>query len=154
MTQVSRQFLKPEIFYELYDNFDFLVANLTEKNEIFECFKVLLSKNERTMIAKRIAILLLFARGYSVREISWFIKVSTTTVIRYQKFIYEGCPGYELIVEKMSKTESAGKLYESISSVLSFITDAINVKTDMRARARVMRGEGRTSGKRFRIRPS
>ena len=154
MTQVSRQFLKPEIFYELYDNFDFLIANLTEKNEIFECFKVLLSKNERIMIAKRIAILLLFAKGYSVREISWFLKVSSTTIVHYQKYIYEGCPGYKIIIEKMSKTESAGKLYDMIGSVLSFITDAMNAKTDMRARARLMRGEGRTSRKRYRIRPA
>lgn len=153
MTQVSHQLLRKEILYELYDNFDYLIASLTTKDEIFECFKILLSRNEKIMIAKRIAILLLFARGYNVREISRFIKVSTSTVMRYYKYVLIGSEGYHLIVEKMSNTESAGKLFDSIKSFFAFASDMMNVKTDMRARAKIMGREESSRAKKYRMRP-
>jgi uncharacterized protein YerC len=153
VTQVSRHNLLPEIYSELYDNFDYLIASLNSKEEIFECFKILLTRNEKIMIAKRVAILLLFARGYNIREIARFIKVSTSTVMRYYKYFTIGSPGFHIIVEKMSETQSAGKLFDSIKSFFNFTADMLSVKTDMRARARVARGGDTFRKNRYRMRP-
>lgn len=140
MTQISKKFVSKDIFYELFDNFDYLIVSLKSKEEVFNCFKDLLTKHEKIILAKRIAILLLLTKGLTFLEIRQAIRVSTNTVSRYKKLLDDNSESYKIIIKKMEEFESTRKFYEKLHQIFGFVELMLTARSDMRSRAKLMSG--------------
>lgn len=140
MTQISKKFLKKDLFYELFDNFDWLIVNLNNKEEVFNCFKNLLTKHEKIIFAKRVAIIILLHNKLTIREIQQVISVSTSTIMRYKNLIDDNTETYKLIIKKMEKMESTRRFYEKIHHIYGFLDAMFTARSNMRSRAKLMTG--------------
>lgn len=140
LTQISKKLLKKNLFYELFDNFDWLIVNLNSREDVFNCFKDLLTKHEKIMIAKRVGILLLLHNELTIREIQKIINVSSATIVRYKRLIDENSESYKIIIKKMEKMESTRRFYEKIHHIYGFLEAMFTARSNMRSRARLMTG--------------
>lgn len=102
MTQVSKYRLSEDIKNQIESYFNLTIANLTTKNQVQQFFNEFLTKTEKIMFAKRLAIGILVSRGYEYRQISQILKVSTTTVSSFA-FVYKNSEKYKNIVDGINK---------------------------------------------------
>ncbi len=140
MTQISKKLLNSDAFHELFESFDWLIINLKNRDEVFECFKDLLTKHERVIIAKRIAILFLLSKGFTIEAISFHLKVSCATVIRLKRLMDDDTVGYNIIIKKLNAMQTSKRTNEKLKSIVSFFDALITAKTNMHSRAKLMHG--------------
>jgi len=78
--------VRKNVFIQLTELF---LAN-TNKNEFSKTLFELLSRSERIMLAKRVAIIGMLLYKCSIREISHTLKVSTATIWKIEKALQDG----------------------------------------------------------------
>lgn len=118
MSQVSKKVLPNHVKEELFKNFWDLLASIKDPREIKIFIEDFLSPTEKIMLAKRIAISILLAKGYNHRSISRILKVSTTTVASIAKFLNLKTPGYQLLIKKYSQNESTREFIRELERYL------------------------------------
>ncbi len=119
MTQVSKYRLSEEIKKQIEDLFFQTIASLTSKEKVKEFFDEFLTKNEKVMFSKRLAIGIFLARGHEYREISRVLKVSTSTITSFAA-IYKLESNYKRIVDRVNKNiESKKNILEIAESIAS-----------------------------------
>jgi uncharacterized protein YerC len=85
MPHVSQKKLKRKIFTRISTELISYILELESSAEAKSFLTELLTKTERIMIAKRLAVLIMLKKGYSFRVISATLHVSPSTVERYWK---------------------------------------------------------------------
>lgn len=103
MSQVSKVNLEGIVQKELYDEFSWIVSQLRDIKEVEGFFSELLTKTEKIMLAKRLAIAVLLTRGYTYRDIRQVLRVSFPTIRSMQFWLDHGRGGLRNAVEKISK---------------------------------------------------
>lgn len=83
MSQISKRPLKPGINEKVFDLFLKSLLRNNSKRKIEKFLEALISKTERIMLSKRIAIFYLLIKGLDYRAISRNLKVSTATVAKF-----------------------------------------------------------------------
>ncbi len=81
MTNISKKGLSQEEFQSLFDRMDTFVAKLSVKNST-DFFEELLGNEERVMLAKRLAAIVMCIEGCSIYRISQSLKISPSTAER------------------------------------------------------------------------
>src|SRR3989344_4824995 len=76
MSQVSKRVLSKKIQESLFQNFWEIFAQIKKPKEVAIFLEDFLSPTEKVMLAKRLAIAILFSKGYNHRSISSLLKVS------------------------------------------------------------------------------
>jgi uncharacterized protein YerC len=85
MPHVSKRRLGKKIFKEIYESF-FKALSKTKTNYAAEIFGGnFFTETERIMFAKRLSIIVLLHKGYPFYEIVDLLKVSSSTVFRFEK---------------------------------------------------------------------
>src|SRR5579864_5286067 len=98
MPQVSRRTLSKPIEKKMFAIFFKSLARLSNPLEIEQFLFDLLGPVERTMLAKRLAIAVLLAKGYRYESIKEALKVSQETIARVaMSLTYKG-EGYNMVV--------------------------------------------------------
>ena len=135
MTQLSRNPLGKETNQEIQAAFWWLLARLNNDFDIKNFLNGLLTKTEKIMLAKRLAIAFLLNREYIYRDISDVLKVSTTTVGRIKEAM-DKTDNYKVFLEKLEKR---GELQKFAKQFDRFIKGLANIippqKNDMKGRA-------------------
>lgn len=140
MTQVSRNPLGKETNKEIQSTLWWLLARLNNDSDIQNFLNGLLTKTEKVMLAKRLAIAFLLSKGYTYRDISDVLKVGTATVCRIREMMDRTNGDYEIFIKKLEKREELKKFSEQVDKVVSGLLSIIPPqKTDMKGRAKWLR---------------
>src|SRR3990167_2485025 len=118
MSQVSKRVLKPEIEERLFKNFWELFANSKNPKDIQLFLEDYLSPTEKVMLAKRMAIALLFSKGYDHRSISSLLKVSTSTVNNIARTLRIKGNGYKIVIQKYLQKESTKEFFQELERLI------------------------------------
>lgn len=118
MTKVSKRILNKEIEERMFALFWKALADIKKEEEIESFLKDILSPVEQVMIAKRLAIALLLARGFSYESIEATLKVSSATIMRVNFWLNHGGEGYRKVVEKIMREKKREELFDKIDEFL------------------------------------
>ncbi len=117
MSQVSRRTLSKDIEKKLFEIFFKSLARLSNPSDIEKFLGDLLGPVERTMLAKRLAIAFLLAKGYQYETIKDILKVSQETIARVNIALnYQG-DGYQMVIQKILRDEKLGEVFNTIEDV-------------------------------------
>lgn len=118
MTRISKRRIDKLIEQRMYEIFWEHLASLNSSVLVKEFILNILSYNEQVIIAKRLAIAILLARGYTYAEIDQTLKVSMATVGSIHKQILIGAPGYVSAIKATQKRKSQEEFWDMIEEIL------------------------------------
>ena len=114
MTQVSRRTLSKNVEKKMYSIFFNTLARLSNPSDIQNFILDLLGPAEQTMLAKRLAIAVLLAKGYQYETIKDILKVSQETIARVNLTLNYRGAGYNAAIKRILRDEKI----EDLSKVL------------------------------------
>ena len=114
MPHVSKNKLAKETLGDLEDVFLKLIQDSGRYSRA-KIFRELLTKTERMMIAKRLGMILLINKGMSTYDISRILKVSPSTVARFEVAVDNNL--YRLSSEWLKKFTKAGQVEKIIETL-------------------------------------
>src|SRR3990167_1298273 len=113
MARISRIPLEGDVYRQVLDTFDLVLGKL-KKEEVRYFLLSLLGKNERIMLSKRFAAVLLLSQGVSISEISRKLNLTKQTVIRLSLTKQVKTQGFDLAIKKVNRD----KMAREINSIL------------------------------------
>ena len=119
MPHVSKQKLDKETLNQISERLITIIIKLQNKDEASAFLEDLLTKTERIMLAKRLAITIMLERGYPFQVISQSLKVSEATISVMRDRIDRGGRGFKNILEKLEKDRSIEKLLKILDTIIS-----------------------------------
>lgn len=129
MTQVSKFKLDKKTQDTLLKNLLTVISKLNKEDQTRLFLDDLLTRTEKIVLAKRLAIALMLESGKSYEEIKDILKVSSSTIGVINNRLNSGS-GYKLVISQLQKMESKGKN--------SWLFDLINSKSSLKSRNRIM----------------
>lgn len=118
MSQVSKTGLSGIIQKELYDQFSWVISQFKNQQEVEGFFSELLTKTEKIMFVKRLAIALLLVKGYSYRNIRCVLHVSFPTIRNVQFWLEHGGEGYKIAITKIMERQTLTNFLERIDKLV------------------------------------
>src|SRR3989344_4884661 len=113
MARVSKHRLDKKTYIQVLDTLD-LVLGKMKKDEVRAFLFSLLGKNERIMVSKRFAAIVLLERGLGLTEVSKILKLTKQTLVRLKRTQKIKNQGFNLAIAKVKKDRMA----KEISSIL------------------------------------
>lgn len=118
MPQVSRFPVKQEVYERIFELLLKTVADSHDKKEARLLLDDLLTPTEKIMLAKRLAIAVLLAKGYQYGSIQEILRVSKPTIAMVNlAFKYKGA-GYKKFVAKVLGEEKIGEFWEKAQDLV------------------------------------
>lgn len=114
MPHVSRKSLPKKTEIELINSLKIVVKRTTKNDEIEKLISSLLTRTEKLMISKRLAIVVLLKEGVPEQDIADGLNVTRETVERLNLISQVRGEGYEVAIKKL-KDE---KVYEQFKKTL------------------------------------
>lgn len=139
MPQVSRRQLSKQVEQRLFVLFFKSFAKLSRPTEIQKFLYDLLSPTEQTMLAKRLAIALLLAKGYTYEAIKDILKVSQETISRVNVALNHQGEGYRMVIQKAFRDEKLGEILEKVENVTIELLPLSPLKKSLQAESRAKR---------------
>lgn len=121
MAQVSRSPLNQKVKERILEIFFDSIAELKTREAVEDFFNDFLSPTERTMLAKRLSIAVMVAKGYSYRTISGVLRVSLTTITKVALWYHELGKGYKTVVDKIFKDEKTEQFWQQLGKTFRFL---------------------------------
>ncbi|MBI2639944.1 MAG: hypothetical protein HYW90_03615 [Candidatus Sungbacteria bacterium] len=118
MPHVSRNKLDKETLRSLHDRFIELLAGTTHQGDLNDILSDLLTKTERIMIAKRLAIVVMLYKGYPFGIISRTLKVSEATISVMKDRMDRGGGGFEKAVVLLEKDRKLEMLFAKLDRII------------------------------------
>jgi uncharacterized protein YerC len=110
MAQVSKFMLKPEIWQKMFDIFSDTFLRIKNKRNLNNFLNNFLSPTEKTVLAKRLAIAVLLAKGNDYMTIKRTISVTYGTISKVSLLLKGSNNGLRQVVDQIMKRDS-GKLF-------------------------------------------
>ncbi len=121
MTQVSRYPIHKDIEKRIFEIFKMTIASLKYSDEIEDFLEDFLSPVEKIMLAKRLSIAVLLAKGYRYSSITKTLRVTPSTIAAVSINLKYSGKGYKRAVEKIISDEKVKAFWQKIEDVLSYI---------------------------------
>jgi len=122
MPHVSKIEIDPKTRKEIQQTFETVLAKLNKK-EVHEFLFSILSTTERTMLAKRLAIITLLQEGVDDSDISKALGVTRVTVERMKLFLNLHPKGFEIARKKINEDKL---MQEMKKALIGFAKYSIN----------------------------
>ena len=143
MPHVSRKKLNKGVYQKIGDEFIQFILELKSSSDAKSFLTNLLTKTERIMLAKRLAVIGMLIKNYSFEAIQQTLQVSPATVDKFWKIIQQHPNSFLLIrsrIETKSKLKSGfwkilGDFLESLSVVEKGKKRKINIMRKSRVKA-------------------
>lgn len=153
MPHVSHKKLNKKIYQKIGDQFIEFVLELKSSGDAKSFLTNLLTKTERIMLAKRLAVICMLIRGYSFEAIQQVLQVSPSTVDRFWKIILQYPNSFSLIrsrIEMKSKLKFGfWKVLGDLLEKLLFIEKGSKRKINIMRKTRIRKSYLGTSKKVF-----
>ena len=117
MPHISKHRVEGKVLQVIQDHFAVLLSRMQKKNDIHMVFGDLLTQTERTMIAKRLAIILMLERGHSFRVISKTLRVSEATISVMRDRLDKESGGFEKIINHFSSKHGPQNVEQAIMKI-------------------------------------
>jgi uncharacterized protein YerC len=141
MPRASTRPVNENIKGELQDNFALLISSLTSPRDIQQFFETFLTSEEKTMLTKRLMLHLMLENRYTALEIAAVLGLSRDTV-RIHKLVWiSGGDVYKSIIAKLASKRKTSQFWKSVETILRPLEYALQAKSNMKARAKLLSGE-------------
>lgn len=141
MTRISRRHTDKELLKESEEQLTSIIYSLTNKQEINGFLDEFLTKEEKVMLGKRLILYMLLYKGFTSSQIHDALSMSYET-IRWYRHIYEMKPAlFKQNIEKLIRREKAKELWSKIERALKPLSLALEAKSNMRARSKLLSGD-------------
>ncbi|OGG01901.1 hypothetical protein A2Z33_01520 [Candidatus Gottesmanbacteria bacterium RBG_16_52_11] len=102
MSQVSNYPVNKDIFYEIRDEFLWVLADLRNADDVKAFYSDFFTKTERIMFAKRLAIAFMIRQGMKYDDIRRVLHVSTSTISAVAAWMEKGGDGVKRVIDRLS----------------------------------------------------
>jgi len=141
MGRVSKRIINKDLKIELEDQLSFIIASLTDRGEIAIFLDEFFTKEEKTMLGKRLILYMLLYKGLTNTQINNALSVSHETT-RWYREVFEKKPDvFKKTLERLIKREKTQELWRKIEKVLEPFKLALESKTNMKSRAELATGK-------------
>ena len=110
MPQVSRIPLNKRLEAEILENLELVMAKLSHKEDMKGFLFSLLTRTEKLMLAKRLAIVILLREGISHSNVAASLKVTRATVSRIELIGEARGEGFKLALKKYVREQNLNDL--------------------------------------------
>jgi len=118
MSQVSKYPVSKDVSDRMFEVFQMTISSLNQRQEIEEFFDEFLSPIEKIMLAKRLSIAVLLAKGYSYSSISSILRVTPRTIATVSLALKYRGKGYQKAVGKILSNEKMNEFFGKIEDLL------------------------------------
>lgn len=115
MPQVSKNPIHKDVFFEIRDDFLWVLAQLKSTTEVKEFFYDFFTKTERIMLAKRLAVAMMIYKNYRYDDIRSVLHVSTSTITRVSNWLDRGGDGVKRVLEKLVHEERMQVFWDKVN---------------------------------------
>jgi len=121
MTQVSRYPVHKDVEKRIFAIFKETIADLKNSDEIEDFLEDFLSPVEKIMLAKRLSIAVLLAKGYTYPSIKSMLRVTPATIASVSVNLKYSGKGYKHVVEKILRNEKLDEFWQKMEDMLAKI---------------------------------
>lgn len=118
MTQVSKYPISKAVEKRVFEIFFDTIVNLKNSDDVASFLEDFLTPTEKMMLAKRLAIAVMLAKGYDYRGIRETLRVSFPTVALVNLWLKHKGKGYQKVIERILREEKIGEFWQKIDDVL------------------------------------
>ncbi|MBI5465447.1 hypothetical protein HY946_02445 [Candidatus Gottesmanbacteria bacterium] len=118
MTQVSKYPISKEVEERIFEILLKTIADLRSSQEIDQFLQDFLSPVEKIMLAKRLSIAVLLAKGYDYQEIRKILRVSPPTIAQVAISLKYAGKGYKNVVERILREEKMVEFWQKVDDVI------------------------------------
>lgn len=119
MAQVSKYPVHKDVEKRMFEIFRSSISSLHDAADIDDFLADFLSPVEKIMLAKRLSIAVLLAKGYSYPEIRRILRVNPSTIASVSLSLKYAGKGYKKIVNKILLDEKIGAFWQKIEDILA-----------------------------------
>jgi len=141
MPRASRLPIQPLLVKELLDNIYNLFSSLSSKDKAQVLYREFFTKEEQTMIAKRLMVFMLLDKGYTTSQIVNLLGVSKEMVRVYEITWKDKDTQFKELIKQVIKESEKNKLWEHIAQLLKPFDLAVQARNDMQSRAKIYQGD-------------
>lgn len=141
MPRASKRQLSKDIIVEIDNEFVNLISSLRTSQEIQEFLNNFLTKEEKTMLSKRLMLHLMLEKRYRTNNIENILKISRDTVSKHKGSWIVGGITYKKVLRKLIGKANTRKIIKKIDSKLNYLDLAIKSRSNMQARAKMYSGD-------------
>jgi len=123
MPHLSQKELDPKTKKVIIKTFEMVLGKMN-RDETNEFLFSILTQTERTMIAKRLAIILLLQEGIDDTDISESLGVTRVTVNRMQLYLQLRPKGFEIASKKIREDKIMQEIKKELVSFVSYALNA------------------------------
>ncbi len=116
MPHISKQWVKKDVFIRINDQLIKAIIEVNDYSKARKFFSGLLTYTEKIMLAKRLAIIILLDRGVSIYKLAKTLKMSPSTLARFEQNTEDG--KYKDVVSVFKKHSKAAKILEEIGNLI------------------------------------
>lgn len=118
MTQVSKYPISKAVEERIFEILFRVITEMNREEEVKDFFEDFLSPVEQIMLAKRLSIAVLLAKGYNYQDIIKILRVSPPTISQVAVSLKYAGKGYKKVVERLIKEEKIEKFLQNVEDVI------------------------------------
>lgn len=119
MTQVSKYPISQDVERRIFEIFFKTIVNLKNTEDVSSFLEDFLTPTEKMMLAKRLAVAVMLAKGYDYREIRKTLRVSFHMVANVNLWLKYKGKVYQKVIERILREEKIEEFWQKIDDVLS-----------------------------------
>ena len=118
MPQVSKRPLRKEVYERVFELLLKVIVDFQDKKQAMFLLDDLLTPTEKIMLAKRLAIAVLLAKGYTYESIQEILRVSRPTIGMVSLSLrYKGA-GYKNFVKKVLREKKTEMFWDKVEDLV------------------------------------
>ena len=118
MTHVSKNPVDKNTYFQILEGFIWLLSDLKSESDMKLFLNDFLTKTERIMLAKRLALALMITKGYETKIITQILHVSTGTVYRMREWVDRGGSGLTLALKRLIIQEKLASFWKKVDNFI------------------------------------
>lgn len=122
MTKVSKIPLRSDVWTRVFDLYVKTLADIKDPKELTDFIKSFYSPTERIVLAKRLALVVLLAKGQKYDKIREILKISPPTIAKMSLKIKYDNKGLSPVINKIFKKQSAQIAWKEIIDLFNIPT--------------------------------
>ncbi len=140
MPRASRRPINKRLGNDLEESFSDMISTLQKSSDIKQFLNDFLTREEKTMLFKRLMLHLMLEKGYKNSEIEATLGIRYETIRVHKNNWEKGSEVYKLVLRKIASKQKARIIFKRIENAFGRIDLALKARNDMKARAKFATG--------------
>ncbi len=141
MPRVSKIRLDQKQLQDINSHLSYLISSLNNSLDIEMFLDGFLTKEEKTMLSKRLVLFMMLKRNYPTSAIQAALHISYETVRTYQNQLNIKNESFHKMIEKLIKRDQTKEFFRKIDNLLKPLALALDSKRNMKSRAKFLSGD-------------